>query len=230
MPLKTAAIALLPELSATAAATSAVNTVVFPSAPGAAGSSAAAQGLAVGHNTDVDGIVAAVLAASPSATATTVATVLGAGATARSAVVAAAELGAGVVDVYARRSSAADDLASWAAGVGIQVRPGPWSRATDGLRRSLVISTVPSGAADALAASVGSSGDGDLRSFDSQSHHTLLDVVYDPWPTPLAMAWQAAGGVVVPGLAMLLHQAAAQVELMTGVGADLTAMRSAVGL
>ena len=230
MPLKTAAIALLPELSATAAATSSVNTVVFPSAPGAAGSSAAAQGLAVGHNTDVDGIVAAVLAASPSATATTVATVLGAGATARSAVVAAAELGAGVVEVYARRSSAADDLASWAAGIGIQVRPGPWSRVADGLRRSLVISTVPSGAADALAASVGSSGGGDLRSFDGQSHHTLLDVVYDPWPTPLAMAWQAAGGVVVPGLAMLLHQAAVQVELMTGVAADLTAMRNAVGL
>ena len=94
MPLKTAVLALLPELSATAAATRSVNTVVFPSAPGARGTAAAAQGLAAGHNTDVDGIVAAVLAASPSATATPVATVLGAGATARSAVVGGRRVGA----------------------------------------------------------------------------------------------------------------------------------------
>ena len=90
----------------------------------------------------------------------------------------------------------------------------------------------PAGAADSLAATVRNIADGagDSPTSDSGIRPTLLDVVYDPWPTPLAMAWQAAGGVVVPGLAMLLHQAAAQVELMTGVGADLTAMRSAVGL
>ena len=49
----------------------------------------------------------------------------------------------------------------------------------------------------------------------------LLDVVYDPWPTPLAAA---CGGVVVSGAAMLLHQAARQVELMTGMDAPVRVM------
>ena len=76
----------------------------------------------------------------------------------------------------------------------------------------LLISTLPAGAADALALHVG-------------SVPALLDVVYDPWPTPLAAA---CGGTVVSGAAMLLHQAAAQVELMTGRPAPLEAMRAAL--
>ena len=47
------------------------------------------------------------------------------------------------------------------------------------------------------------------------------------WPTPLARAASAAGAVVASGFAMLLHQAAAQVELMTGKPAPLEAMRAA---
>ena len=56
----------------------------------------------------------------------------------------------------------------------------------------------------------------------------LLDVVYAPWPTPLASAYAAAGGTVVPGTAMLLHQAAAQVTLMTGLPAPIEQMRAAL--
>ena len=52
-------------------------------------------------------------------------------------------------------------------------------------------------------------------------------MVYAPWPTPLALAASAAGAVVASGFAMLLHQAAAQVELMTGKPAPLEAMRAA---
>jgi len=52
-------------------------------------------------------------------------------------------------------------------------------------------------------------------------------VVYHPWPTPLARAAAAAGSVVASGYAMLLHQAAAQVELMTGKPAPLEAMHEA---
>jgi shikimate dehydrogenase len=54
-----------------------------------------------------------------------------------------------------------------------------------------------------------------------------MDVVYHPWPTPLAQAAQSAGSTVASGYAMLLHQAAAQVELMTGKPAPLEAMREA---
>jgi shikimate dehydrogenase len=56
----------------------------------------------------------------------------------------------------------------------------------------------------------------------------VLDVVYDPWPTPLASAASQAGLVVIGGLDLLLHHAALQVELMTGLApAPLEAMRAA---
>jgi shikimate dehydrogenase len=56
----------------------------------------------------------------------------------------------------------------------------------------------------------------------------LLDVVYDPWPTALASAWETGGGVVVDGLAMLVHQAAAQVLLWTGRAPSVEGLRAAV--
>ena len=55
----------------------------------------------------------------------------------------------------------------------------------------------------------------------------MLDVVYAPWPTPLAQAAAKSGAVVVSGFDLLLHQAARQVELMTGLTpAPLTQMRA----
>jgi shikimate dehydrogenase len=61
----------------------------------------------------------------------------------------------------------------------------------------------------------------------SRPRGTLLDVVYHPWPTPLAEAW---GPAVVPGIAMLVWQAVAQVRLMTGIEPQVAAMKAAVGL
>jgi shikimate dehydrogenase len=84
------------------------------------------------------------------------------------------------------------------------------------LTADLVVSTLPPGAADSLASRAWTDG------------QTLLDVVYDPWPTKLAAAFAGAGGVVLSGALMLLHQAGAQVELMTGRPAPRDAMRSAL--
>ena len=56
----------------------------------------------------------------------------------------------------------------------------------------------------------------------------LLDAIYNPWPTPLAAAVQRAGGRVVSGLQMLLHQAFAQVEQFTGMPAPREAMTCAL--
>ena len=56
----------------------------------------------------------------------------------------------------------------------------------------------------------------------------LLDAIYDPWPTPLAAAVRAAGGTVISGLQMLLHQAYTQVEMFTGLPAPRDAMTCAV--
>ena len=56
----------------------------------------------------------------------------------------------------------------------------------------------------------------------------VFDVIYDPWPTPLAVAAERAGRTVVSGLDLLVHQAVLQVELMTGrPDAPLEAMREA---
>ena len=56
----------------------------------------------------------------------------------------------------------------------------------------------------------------------------LLDAIYDPWPTPLARAVSAAGGEVISGLQMLLHQAFSQVEQFTGRPAPRQAMADAL--
>jgi shikimate dehydrogenase len=56
----------------------------------------------------------------------------------------------------------------------------------------------------------------------------VFDVVYDPWPTPLARLASSTGLTLVSGLDLLVHQAALQVELMAGVPqAPLAAMRAA---
>jgi shikimate dehydrogenase len=87
--------------------------------------------------------------------------------------------------------------------------------ATD-LTAELVVSTLPPGAADRLAA------------LAWRPDQVVLDVVYDPWPTAVAHAALRAGATVISGASMLLHQAAAQVELMTGRAAPLDAMRAAL--
>jgi shikimate dehydrogenase len=71
-----------------------------------------------------------------------------------------------------------------------------------------VVNTTPAGAADELAASV------------TEPVGTYFDVIYHPWPTRLAAAWQQAGGTVLGGLDLLIHQAALQLEMMTGIGAE----------
>jgi len=56
----------------------------------------------------------------------------------------------------------------------------------------------------------------------------VLDVVYHPWPTPMATAVAATGGRLATGLDMLLHQAFGQVEQFTGHPAPRAAMAAAL--
>ena len=55
----------------------------------------------------------------------------------------------------------------------------------------------------------------------------LFDVVYHPWPTPLAAAG-APDRITVTGLDLLLHQGLRQFELFTGLPAPAAAMRDAL--
>ena len=195
MPLKQAVLPLLDEVTDLARDVAAANTVVLR------------DGRRSGANTDVHGIVAALYEAGVTSAERPV--VLGGGATARSALAALAVLGART-PVLVVRSEPRETLAA-AERLGVRPTLAAYDPAV--LRGcDLLVSTLPSGAADALAPHVA-----DVPA--------LLDVVYDPWPTPLAAACR---GTVVSGAAMLLHQAAAQVELMTGRPAPIWAMRAAL--
>jgi shikimate dehydrogenase len=215
MPLKRTVLPLLDHVDPLAAITGGANTVVFrPDGR-------------YGYNTDVQGIVDALTEAGaglargddpprPPAALGSV-TIIGAGATACSALAALAELGAASTDVVVRDPSRAADLLTAAERLHMSVRLLPFAALTDAAP-GLLISTVPAGVADSYAERIRVTG---------RAPAAVLDVVYAPWPTPLAEAATAAGAVVASGFALLLHQAAAQVELMTGKPAPLEAMRAA---
>ena len=205
MPLKRTVLPLLDHVDPLAAATGGANTVVFrPDGR-------------YGYNTDVQGIVDALTEAGAPAPGSV--TILGAGATACSALAALPELGAKGADVLVRDPSRATGLLAAAERLHLRVRLRPFDDlATAGAVPGLLISTVPAGAADHYSERI---------KLTAQAPTALLDAVYDPWPTPLAAAAEAAGAVVASGFAMLLHQAAAQVELMTGKPAPLEVMRAA---
>lgn len=210
MPLKRTVLPLLDHVDQVAAATGGANTLVFRP-----------EGR-YGYNTDVRGIVDALAEAgcpSPDRAWPGRVTILGAGATACSALAAVGELGVPAADVVLRDPARAAGLLATAGRLGLQVRLRSWEDLeSDAVVSDLLISTAPAGAADAYAERV---------RLTQQAPAAVLDVVYHPWPTPLAQAAAAAGSAVVSGYSMLLHQAAAQVGLMTGKPAPVEAMREA---
>ncbi|MET7363490.1 shikimate dehydrogenase [Streptomyces sp. NPDC005562] len=203
MPLKRAIIPLLDEISGTAASVEAVNTVVFRE-----------DGRKVGDNTDVPGMVAALRERGIEQVAS--AAILGAGATASSALAALARICTGEVVAYVRSDARAAEMRQWGERLDVAVRTEAWEDAREALDAPLVIATTPAGTTDALSALV------------PERPATLFDVLYDPWPTELAARWSAYGGAVVSGLDLLVHQAVLQVEQMTGhAPAPLGVMRKA---
>ncbi|MFF8682242.1 shikimate dehydrogenase [Streptomyces sp. CA-100214] len=203
MPLKRAVIPLLDGISETAASVDAVNTVVLTD-----------DGRRTGDNTDIPGMVAALREHGIEKVET--AAVLGAGATASSALAALARICTGEITVYVRSAARAAEMRGWAERLDVGVRIADWADAEEALRAPLVVATTPAGTTDALAAAV------------PEMPATLFDVLYDPWPTALAARWSLSGGAVVSGLDLLVHQAVLQVEQMTGrAPAPLAAMRKA---
>ena len=130
--------------------------------------------------------------------------VLGAGATSTSAVVAAARSGARTIEVRARRPETAAPIAALGAALGVEIRVA----ALDDPTLDSVDATV--------AALPGGTDLGRLADDLASVSGPLVDVVYGEWPTPLAQAWERAGGEAYDGLAMLLHQALLQVRVFVG--------------
>ena len=202
MPLKEAALRAASHVTATAAETGVVNTLVRGS-----------EGW-TGHNTDVYGIAVALREAG--CHDTTDAMVIGSGATARSAIAALASSGTRRITFMVRRSARPETVdQARRAGIAVSEVPmGHWSLS------DVVISTVPPASVTGLGAFP--------RSDRDESPRTVLDVVYGAGRTPLQTTAAAAGWTVPEGTAMLLHQATEQVSLMTGRKAPLQAMRDAL--
>jgi shikimate dehydrogenase len=207
MPLKRTVLPLLDRTDPVAAVTGCANTVVFDG------------GARHGYNTDVAGLRGALAGAGVTGPAAGPALILGAGATACSALACLRDLGLAEVTVAVRAQGRAGLLREVAGRLGLRVTlasftalGGPWR---------LLISTLPAGAAGPWAAGlIAAAGRGGPRA--------VLDVVYHPWPTPLAAAAERAGDAVVSGFEFLVRQAGPQIELMTGRRpAPLDAMRTA---
>ena len=211
MPCKQAVMPLLDAIDPLASAVGAVNTVV-PSA-----------GMLAGFNTDVTGIVSAVRrACSRSGVPVPLsALVLGARATASSALAALGELGITTTTVAARRFGGPGSVISAASRLGVSVEQVMWSDvsavASAAARADVLISTLPAGVADAIASRLA-----------PREGQILLDVIYSPRDTALRTTFEKAGGVVAEGTDMLVYQGAAQVQLMTGRSPDPAVMRHAL--
>lgn len=174
-------------------------------------------------NTDIDGVAGALGHAygprDPAPLRGDRAIVLGSGGTAPSAVVALAGLGVREITVVARNREKADRMFELGSELGVVIgyrdfaEPDlpEWAAAA-----AVLVSTIPADAAAAHA-----------ETFAAVP--MLLDAIYDPWPTPLARAVTAAGGEVISGLQMLLHQAFSQVEQFTGCPAPRQQMEAALG-
>ncbi|MCM3657028.1 shikimate dehydrogenase [Agromyces mediolanus] len=212
MPLKQEVLPLVDELDRRARLTGAANTLRFD------------RGRRLGFNTDVGGIVGAL--ADAGTTQSSRAGVVGGGATAASAIAAIAELGASEVEVFVRTPARAAALEPLAASLGLRVLVRRLDELSGAEGLDLVVATVPGGTELGVQPSA---------ALTAQA--TLLEVAYDPWPSPLATRWLDAGGTVVHGLGMLLHQALLQVRVfangdpeqaLPGEDEVLAAMRAAI--
>lgn len=211
MPCKQAVMPLLDVIDPLASAVGAVNTVV-PS-----------SGVLAGFNTDVTGIASAIRRACSQADRAlpTSAVVLGARATASSALAALGELGIVTSTVAARRFGGPGSVVAASSRLGVSIDQVLWSdrdavlRAVSGA--DLVISTLPAGVADPIA-----------EHMTVREGQILLDVVYSPRETALRSAFERNGGIVAEGTDMLIFQAAAQVQLMTGRAPKTDVMRGAL--
>ena len=200
MPLKREALEIASEASPVARLAGAANTLLL------------VDGALHADNTDVPGAVSAIRARYDGPV--TRGTILGGGATAASTALALCELGARSITLLVRSPArAAETLAAidrHSARPAVTVG----ALAHDPVVGDVVVSTLPHDAQSAELVE------------RCAPVPVLFDVVYDPWPTPLAAS--AGDRLLVTGHDLLLHQAALQFEMFTGLIAPVEAMRAAL--
>ena len=125
--------------------------------------------------------------------------VIGGGGTARAAIGALSSHDT-CVDVMVRSNSGEPALLKAAGNLELNLLP----ISADLGRYDFVVSTVPKGVMDSFASNI------------LKINGTLLECLYVPWPTALAMRWQQLGGKVISGIDLLVEQGLHQINLMTG--------------
>ncbi len=161
-----------------------------------------------GFNTDIPGAKAALEERSVHPN---VVTIIGAGATAASVGLAVVELGARQIRIAARNpATAAETVAQ------VSAHPAAPEVNLIGLEQEL--------SADLLVSTIPAAAQATLRLGEVAA---IFEVVYDPWPTPLAQEATKRGSLLIDGLDLLAHQAVGQVRLMTGAEVGVEVLRGA---
>ena len=127
--------------------------------------------------------------------------IIGAGATARAAAQACDGI-ASHISVMARSARGASEMSDCVQTSELDFVL--WADAEALNFADVIISTTPEAASDSLA-----------ELFPQHPHGVFFDVLYKPWPTVALSSWTSAGGRVIDGLELLIHQGISQVELFT---------------
>jgi len=200
MPLKREVIGLADEVTKVARILKVANTVEFR------------DGRIIVSNTDCAGAIAAL--AERGVRKTKTARILGGGATAASIAHALASKGVEHIEFVVRNPRRAEEAVTVAREAGVDVDVRQMDKALIEVV-DLLVSTVPGEAVRHEAHNL------------VDSARAVFDVIYDPWPSPLAKAAKEASLPFVSGLDLLAHQATFQVELMTGSPVDVDLLRDA---
>jgi shikimate dehydrogenase len=220
MPLKYRAAEITDVVDADTALTGACNTLLFDHE----------TNQKFGFNTDVAALASVVVDAARSTSdggdIPASIDILGGGATAVSAIAAAARAGVESVDIFVRDTSRASNAVVAAQASGVLASVHDLSSFCETSSGAVSICTLPGGVSVDVPAA-------DLAG------RILIDVAYSPWPTTRAVAWQVAGGSAVSGLHMLVRQAVLQVRIFVSGSPEIVlddekqvraAMSAAVGL
>jgi shikimate dehydrogenase len=188
------------------------------------------EGRLFGTNTDGEGFVASLARGAAFEPAGKRCVVIGAGGAARAVMLALARAGAADVAVVNRTPERAFEAADLAGkkGTVVPLTEGAIAEAVG--RADLVVNATPVGMAGRTAGA-----DPRKDPLEWLIDPVLLgpgqvtaDLVYVPRPTPWLEQAAAAGATTVDGLGMLVHQAAAQLELWTSTPPPVEAMWQAV--
>jgi shikimate dehydrogenase len=202
VPHKIAALKVADVASETASRIGAANTLTF-----------ASSGIAA-ENTDATGLIAAL----PEPPAGRRALVLGAGGSARAAAWALARAGA-EVSIWNRTAERAGALAGELGAVAV-TEPGEWDLLVNCTTVGLAEAGEPPSGRPSLKALP-------LDADAITERHIVVDLVYGPYPTPLARAASDRGAELVDGIEVLVHQGAASLRIWTGADPPLETMRKA---